>query len=79
MKNYVVTTYRPPYPEKGVKILVLKAEDYPDTAPPSLTSAWHVENVTNKDEAIAVALEYAAGKPVTASLMIPSSGPRPQR
>lgn len=77
MGKYVVLTYRPAYPERGVKFQVLPVEAWPDQAPPTVTAAWHVEGVRTKQEAIAVALEKGAGvQAVTASTILPQK-PRP--
>lgn len=63
MTTYYVATYRPPYPEKGVKVTVYKEKDYSvDVLPPGMTSVWRVQHVKNRESAIACVIERAAGK-----------------
>lgn len=65
-RAYIVATYRPAYPDRGVKVGVYRPAEWPDCAPPTVTAAWHVDNVRTKAEAVAVALESGVGLPVTA-------------
>lgn len=71
MKKYVVATYRPAHPDRGVHVGVYRDYDFPDGAPPTVTAAWLVENARNRKEAIAIVLEAGAGFPVTAYRIIP--------
>ena len=63
--RYFVVTYRPPYPENGLKVIAYKEKDFAvDILPATVTSLWRVECVTKKEEAIAAVIEHAAGKKV---------------
>lgn len=62
-RTYYVAAYRPPYPEKGVKLAVYREKDYSlDVVPATLTALFCVEHVNNREEAIAAVVERAAGK-----------------
>lgn len=68
MASYFVETYRPPFPQTGARVRAHRDRDYStDALHPCMTSVWHVTHVRTKDEAIAVVIERAAGKRVTAS------------
>lgn len=70
MKMYVAT-YRPPYPEKGVKVIVWKEKEYSrDIVPATVTSLWEVDNVKTRVDAISCVIEKGAGKNVTVRQMI---------
>lgn len=67
-REYYVETYRPPYPERGIKVRVHAARDYSvDTLSPDMTSVWHVTHVATKQDAVAAVIERAAGRNVTVS------------
>ena len=62
MASYYVETYRPAYPQRGVRVRVHKARDFGvDLLQPGMTTVYLVECVTTKEEAIACVLERAAG------------------
>ena len=66
MPTYYLYTFRPPYPEKRVKLNIMNEKEYcVDVLPSPVTSAYRVENVRSRAEAIAIALEKLAGKPTT--------------
>lgn len=70
--TYYVATYRPPHPEGGLHFIVYKDKDYAiDVLPATVTSLWRVESVTKKDEAIACVMEFAAGKKVCVTRILP--------
>lgn len=69
---FFVYTYRPPYPENGLRVEALKEKDYCiDLLPATVTSVWRVDAVTKKQEAIAAVVEFAAGKKVCVQQIIP--------
>jgi hypothetical protein len=69
MKLYI-ETYRPPFPEKGVRFRVHKEKGFSrDVLSPNMTAVVEVDNVTTKDEAIAVAIERLAGHNTTARVI----------
>jgi hypothetical protein len=71
-RTYFVETFRPAYPEKGVRVRVHADRDYAtDVLHPGMTSVIEVSHVATKDEAIAVALEHAAGIGVAAHRIFP--------
>lgn len=62
MASYYVETYRPAYPQRGVRVKVHKARNFGvDQLSPDMTTVYLVEYVTTKEEAIACVLERAAG------------------
>lgn len=62
MATYYVEVYRPAYPQIGVKIAVHRREQFSlDALNPGMRACFRVENATSKQEAIAIALERAAG------------------
>lgn len=72
--TYYIATYRPPYPEalhSRVQFNIYRKDRYSASILPATTTAvLRVDNVQNKQEAIAVALEYAAGRKVTVSKVL---------
>jgi hypothetical protein len=72
MPGFIVETYRPAYPERGVRVRVHRQDDWPDCASPSMTTAWHVD-YCKRSEAIALALEAAAGLRVVGQRLHPKS------
>jgi hypothetical protein len=77
MATFYVYTYRPTFPEKGVKYDVVKAKDFSnDCLPPTLTTLFQVDNVTTKQEALAVVLEHAGGYAVSVYKKIGKSASR---
>lgn len=64
-KTYVVEVYRPPFPEKGVKYRVHNGSTFTvDRLSPNCSAAFRAQLCSNRDEAIALVMEYAAGKRV---------------
>lgn len=68
--GFVVETYRPAYPERGLRVRVHRERDWPDCASPTMTTAWFVDCCT-RSAAIALALEVAAGLPVVGQRLHP--------
>ena len=67
-REFFVETYRPAYPQKGIKVRAHSGRDYgTDVLSPSMTSVWHVTHVETKEAAIAAVIERAAGLNVTVS------------
>lgn len=65
MRTFYVETYRPPFPDTGVKVTVHRDRNYSaDVLNPGMTSVFEVRGVRTKLEALAVMVEHAAGKPV---------------
>jgi hypothetical protein len=61
--SYVVETYRPPYPERGVRFRAHRRNRFSiDDLSPNMTAAFVVENVTNGEQAVACCIEKLAGK-----------------
>lgn len=70
-KTYYVAAYRPPYPERGLKLVVFPEKDYSiDGVPPTMTALFRVQYVNNREEAIAAVVERAAGKGTAVSQVI---------
>lgn len=63
MATYYVETFRPPDPGHVLRqFRVIPERQYSrDCLSPTLTSLWRVDNVGNKNEALAAVLERAAG------------------
>ena len=63
---YYVETYRPPFPERGVRYRVHSQRAYSrDTLSPDMTAVFEVDNARTKAQAVALVIEKAAGHDVT--------------
>jgi hypothetical protein len=67
MKKYYITTYRPAYPQRGVKLVATVANDFSQDCLPPTASATVVSQGRTKAEAIAFAIERLARQVANAS------------
>jgi hypothetical protein len=64
--TYYFESYRPPYPERGVRFRAHRGELDRDALSPCMTGVVRVECAPNKDQAIALLIERLCGHNVTA-------------
>jgi hypothetical protein len=70
-KTFYVVIYRPPFPDRGVKHIIYREDEYgSEVTPPNITAVFRVQHVTTKQEALACCVEKLAGYNVSVSPII---------